>query len=337
MPFQPYADRHKNLKGPGDQRPTAEEVVRDQNLVDGLKASTVLITGCTSGIGIETARALYLTGAKIYITARDTKKGEQVASELSTDPSRPIHVIEMRLDSFGSIRAAAKKFLAAESKLNILIDNAGVMACPKGTTVDGCETQFGTNHLGHFLLFQLLKPALLAAATPAFPSRVISLSSTSHRNCPKLQFDDLDFSKSEYNPGVAYARSKLANIFFANELDRRYRDSSLRAFSLHPGSIKTPLQRHVQDAEFYKSATADPEYQAQVKSPEQGAATTVWAAVAKELANQGGIYLDDVGEADVATPEGPAWRSGHGQQIFNSEDEKKLWEVSNKLCGIEDC
>ncbi|KAF2162114.1 hypothetical protein M409DRAFT_27494 [Zasmidium cellare ATCC 36951] len=336
MPFQPYADRHKNLKGPGDERPTAEEVVKDQGLVGGLKGRTIFITGCTSGIGIETARALYLTGANIYITARDTKKGEQVASEFATDPSRPIHVVEMRLDSFDSIRAAAQKFLAAESKLNILIDNAGIMACPKGTTVDGHESQFGTNHLGHFLLFQLLKPALLSAETPEFPSRVISLSSTSHRNCSGLPFDDLDFSKSEYNPGIAYARSKLANIFFANELDRRYKDSNLRAFSLHPGSIKTPLQRHVQDADFYKNAIGNPEYQAQTKSPEQGAATTVWAALAKELAGRGGIYLDDVGEVGVATPEGPAWRSGHGQQIYNPEDENKLWELSNKLCGIQE-
>lgn len=285
---------------------------------------------------LETDIGRYLTGANVYITARDTKKGEQVASQLATDSSRPVNVIEMRLDSFESIRAAAEKFLDREQKLNILIDNAGVMACPKGTTVDGFESQFGTNHLGHFLLFQLLKPALLAAATPELPSRVISLSSTSHRGCPELPFDDLDFSKSDYNPGVAYARSKLANIYFANELDRRYKASNLRAFSLHPGSIKTPLQRHMQDAEVYKTAMANPEYQAQTKSTEQGAATSVWAAIAKELADRGGIYLEDVGEAGVTAPDGPPWRPGHGQQIYNPEDEKKLWEVSNKLCGIQE-
>lgn len=278
----------------------------------------------------------YLTGAKIYITARDLSKGNQVARELCTDPSRAVNVIEMRLDSFDSIRSGAQKFLAVESKLNILIDNAGVMACPKSTTIDGHESQFGTNHLGHFLLFQLLKPALLAAASPDRPSRVISLSSTSHRNCAALPFDDLDFSRSEYSPGQAYARSKLANIYFANELDRRYQGRNLRALSLHPGSIKTPLQRHVQNAEFYKSATADPEYQAQVKSLEQGAATTVWAAIAESLSNRGGIYLEDVGEAEEAALEGPAWRTGYGKQICSPVDEKKLWDVSSKLCGIQE-
>ncbi len=193
-PIRPYAEEHAALNGPGDQRPTAEQVINDQELAGGLKGVNVLITGCTSGIGIETARALYLTGANIWITARDTTKGNAIAAELSTDADRPVKVINMSLDSFASIRAAAQTYLSQSSTLNILINNAGVMATPEGHTVDVLELQFGTNHLGHFLLFQLLKPALLKAAPSERPSRVVAVSSTGHRGVSALDFDNLDFS-----------------------------------------------------------------------------------------------------------------------------------------------
>ncbi|KAK4631189.1 Short-chain dehydrogenase/reductase prx1, partial [Fulvia fulva] len=322
---QPYAQDHTNLQGPGDSRPTAKQVIEDQGLVDILPGTVVLITGCTSGIGIETARALYLTGATIYITARSLEKGQEVALDLATDPQRPVKVLEMSLDSFASIRAAAQTFLEQESKLNILICNAGVMACPQTTTKDGFEYQFGTNHLGHFLLFQLLKHALLAGATPSHPSRVISVSSTGHRIVPSLPLTDLDFSKSQYHPFTAYGRSKLANIYFANHLTRLYATKHLHALSLHPGSIKTPLQRHVDQTDFYAKATSDPEYQRQVKSVEQGAATTVWAAVGKEWMHRGGVYLEDVGEAGPVVPGGTAFGTGYGEAAYRPEDERKLW------------
>jgi NAD(P)-dependent dehydrogenase (short-subunit alcohol dehydrogenase family) len=331
-PVRPYAQQHAALNGPGDQRPTAEQVVRDQN--NGLRGYNILITGCTSGIGVETARALYLTGANIWITARDIPKGEAVAKELSTDSTRPIKVIEMRLDSFDSIRKGAASFLSQTSKLNILINNAGIMATPEGKTADGHELQFGTNYLGHFLLFHLLKPALLAGASAERPSRVISVSSTGHRNIQKMDFDNLDFSKSPYHPVMAYGNSKLANIYFANELTRRYQSQHLHALSLHPGSIKTPLQHHMAGSPQYDAVMADPEYQRQTKSVEQGAATTVWAAIGKEWNERGGVYLEDVGEAELATKEGSLYRTGYGEAAYNPEDEKKLWEVSDRMCGI---
>lgn len=336
-PLQPYAERHKDLQGPGDARPTAEQIIHDQRLAGALPGHVILITGCTSGIGIETARALNLTGAKIYITARNLVKGKQVATELSTDPSRPVQVLEMSLDSFTSIRAAAAEFLQKEKRLNILINNAGIMACPQGVTKDGFELQFGTNHLGHFLLFHLLKPALLAAATPTSPSRIITVSSSAHRNCSALPFDDVDFSKSPYNPWIAYARSKLANIYFSNELSRRYAAQNVLSLSLHPGSISTSLQQHVEGSEIFESAKQNPEYARQEKSLRQGAATTVWAAVGKEwVGSRGGVYLEDVGEAEAASKEGPAWRVGFGSAAFKPADERRLWEVSCWLCGLKE-
>ena len=336
-PLQPYADRHRDLQGPGDARPTAEDIIYDQGLVGALPGHVILITGCTSGIGIETARALYLTGARVYITARNLDKGRQVASELSTDLSRPVQVLEISLDSFASIRNAAEEFLKKEKKLNVLINNAGVMACPESVTEDGFELQFGTNHLGHFLLFHLLKPALLAAATPESPSRIIAVSSSAHRSCPAFPFHDLDFSKSQYNPWAAYGRSKLANIYFANELDRRYAAQNLLSLSLHPGSISTSLQQHVEGSEIFESAKRNREYARQEKSVGQGAATTVWAAVGREwVGRRGGVYLEDVGEAEAASVEGPAWRVGFGSAAYKPEDDRRLWEVSCRLCGVDE-
>ena len=333
-PIRPYAQQHVTLNGPGDQRPTAEQVIRDQNLVGALHGINILVTGCTSGIGVETARALYLTGATIYVTARDMTKGEAIAADISADPSRPVKVIEMSLDSFDSVRKGAEIYLSMTSKLNVLVNNAGVMACPNGTTADGHEQQFGTNHLGHFLLFQLLKPALLAGATAERPSRVISVSSTGHRRAGALDFEDLDFSKTEYSPFIAYGRSKLANIYFANELTRRFTDQNLHALSLHPGSISTTLQRHVTGMEIYKEIRKDPIYLAQAKNIAQGAATTVWAAVGKEWMHQGGLYLEDVGEAEPADPDGPLYGTGYSVEAYSPEDEKRLWDLSEHLCRV---
>ena len=337
MPLtQPYASVHASPKGPGDARPTATQIIHDQDLLNKLPGLTVLITGCTSGIGIETARALYLTGANIYITARNVAKGNEVAAELSTDPSRPVKVIEMSLDSFGSIRKGAAEFLKQESKLNILICNAGVMATPQGKTEDGFETQFGTNHLGHFLLFSLLKPALLTAATPERPSRVVAVSSTGHRLAPALEFENLNFEKTPYNAITAYGNSKLANVYFANHLTRLYSAQHLIGLSLHPGSIETPLRRHLEIAnpELIRRTVEDPHYQAQQKSTEQGAATTAWAAVGKEWTHRGGVYLEDAGEAGPMEPEGPAYRIGYSPVAYKPEDARKLWEVSEGWCGV---
>ncbi|CAI9627771.1 hypothetical protein GT037_005578 [Alternaria burnsii] len=226
--FTRYAAVHANPKGPGDARPTAEQIIRDEGLNGKLIEKTILITGCSSGIGIETVRALKLTGARIFATVRDLEKGKKALSDI-LEP-RKVELSHLNLNSLASVRKFAAEFLAASNnQLNILINNAGIMSCPKGTTEDGFKLQVGTCHLAHFLLFQLVKPALLASTRPNFHSRVVSVASMAHRYFP-LKFDNFQLRHGEYHPEHAYAK--------------------------------------------------DPVLAATRKTPEQGAATTVWAAVA---------------------------------------------------------
>lgn len=185
--------------------------------------------------------------------------------------------------------------------------------------------------LGHFYLFQLVKDALLASASPSFNSRVISVSSAAHRRTT-IHLDDLNFEHTEYDPLVAYGQSKLANVHFANELDRRYQSQNLRAVSLHPGGIVTRLARYLPQGT--SDVQGDPQISKILKSPGQGAATGVWAAVAKELAGRGGLYLDDVAEAEPTPPGAPYWAGGYGASAFDPPTEEKLWTASLDLTGI---
>ncbi|KAL0044735.1 hypothetical protein WJX82_007449 [Trebouxia sp. C0006] len=174
--------------------------------------------GCSSGTGVETARALHATGADLYLTVRDMKKGQDVVKDILDSPSSnqgKLELLHFELDSLQSVRDCAEHFLSRSSSLNILINNAGVMCRPEAQTKDAFETHFGTNHLAHFLLFQLLKPALLSASTPDFDSRVVSVSSITHILSPII-FDDLHLKKSGYHPHKAYTQSKTANIYLAN-------------------------------------------------------------------------------------------------------------------------
>lgn len=335
----PYAEQHdlKNVKGPGDARPGAVQIVQDQGLVDSpdWAGRVVLVTGCSpGGLGPETAKAIHLTGADVFITSRDLAKGQQVVDEILADgkPGK-VEAIQMDLGSLASIRTAAADFLRKSgNKLNVLILNAGIMACPQGKTKDGFELQLGTNHLGHFLLFQLLKDALLASATPSFNSRVVVVASAAHRR-GKIQFDDLNFEKTEYDPFGAYDQSKLANILFANELDRRYKSQGLRALSLHPGGILTPLTRYMPTVGDMK---ADPLLYSMLKDPAQGAATTVWGAVAKEWEGKGGVYLDEVAEGWLTPDDALYYHGGYAPQAFDPPAEKKLWDVSLELVGLKE-
>ena len=228
----PYAAAHQSTQGPGDARPTALQIVKDNDLEGKLTDKVIFITGCSSGIGIETARALAVTGARIFCSARDLKKGKAALGDI-LEPGR-VELIELDMNSLDSVRACADEFLSKSPKLNVLINNAGVMRTPEGKTVDGFETQFGTNYLAHFLLFNLLKPALLAGSTPAFHSRVVNVSSESHR-LSEIHFDNLNLENGAYDPGVAYAQSKVATIYMANEIETRYGPSGLHGLSLHPG------------------------------------------------------------------------------------------------------
>lgn len=326
-----YQAAHKAPNGPGDARPTALDIVKDEGLEGKLGDKVALITGCSSGIGIETARAMAATGAKLFLGVRDTAKGQSALSDIL----KPGHVelLKMDLNSLDSVRSAAEELKRQTKTLNILINNAGVMATPEGKTADGFETQFGTNHLAHFLLFQLVKPLLLASSTPQFNSRVVALASSGHRG-GGVRFDDYGFEKEKYAPWAAYGQSKTANIYMANEIDRRYGPKGLHALSLHPGGIMTGLQIHVSD-ETKKGWTENEEVGKFFKSPAQGAATTVYAALSKEWEGKGGKYLEDCGVAELAGANA-SMALGHAAHAYNEEGEKRLWADSCKFVGVED-
>ncbi|THV67016.1 NAD(P)-binding protein [Aureobasidium pullulans] len=333
-PFQPYADRYLDYSNGNDARPTALDAVKDLNLVDKLQDKVILITGASAGLGSETARALHATGAKLYLTFRDKARGQATAEELmGSNPhgKRPT-LIEMELASLDSVREAAKQFLDQEKRLDILINNAGIMAVLEGRTVDGFETQLGVNHFGHFLFFQLLKPVLLASGTSECPSRVITLSSAGHK-ANGIFLEDLDMSKQGYQPMIAYAQSKTANIYMANSIERHYGARSLRGLSVHPGLIfTTQLGRHMSAGEM--EAFAPMAHLA--RSPEQGAATSVWAALSPHFDSRGGLYLADAGVSSPADEDENFGGPGYAPHAYDEDAEEKLWKLSYKAVGLQD-
>ncbi|KAE8353401.1 hypothetical protein BDV28DRAFT_108633 [Aspergillus coremiiformis] len=311
--------------------PTALEIIQNEGLEGKLQKKVILITGCSSGLGIITARALSVTGATLYLTARDVKKAKSALGDLLGKPN--VHLLTLNLDSLASVRTCAEDFLSKSSQLNILINNAAVMATPEGRTSDGFETQFGTNHVGHFLLFNLLKPALLASSTPEFNSRVVNVSSMAHR-WGEVEFDNLTLD-GIYEPWKAYGQSKTANVYTANEIERRYGAQGLHAFSLHPGGIRTGLQQYVPQEQM--DAWEQNETISVVwKTPEHGAATTVWAAVAKELEGQGGKYLEDCQIAEKHDPTTGMTGRGYAPWAYDEAKASQLWEVSLELVGMHE-
>ncbi|KAI5208983.1 putative short-chain dehydrogenase/reductase [Aureobasidium subglaciale] len=332
---RPYLDRHLTPNGPKDQRPTAIEVVKDLGLEGKLGNQVILITGGSAGLGVQTARALYLTGAKIYITVRNEQKGRKVIEAITKNApeGQAVEVVYMDLDDFDSVRAAAKDFIRRSGNLNILINNAGVMNAPKGKTLSGFETHMGSNHFGHFLFFQLLKPLLLSSSTPTQTSRVVTLSSYGHTLSP-IRFDDMAFEKSEYNPWVAYGQSKTANIYMANSIDRLYGSQGLHAVSVHPGVIfDTELMRHTTDDTLASLGGRDV-YGKIEKSPEQGAATTVWAALTPHFNEKGGVYCADVGESVEAGEFAPVGGAEYVPHAYDRQAEDHLWELSCRAVGV---
>jgi NAD(P)-dependent dehydrogenase (short-subunit alcohol dehydrogenase family) len=320
-----YAAAHADPQGPADARPTAIQIIHDEGAESKLIGKVIVITGISAGIGIETARALALTDATLFLTARDLPKARSALGDILY--SDKVHLIELDLNSFDSVRAGAAAILSKTDKVNILVNNAGIMAVPDlRFTKDGHELQFGTNHLAHFVLFQLLKPALLAASTPTFHSRVVAVSSAAHRRNGINDSDNYNFQKGGYSGQLSYDQSKTANVYMANEIERRYGAQGLHATSVHPGAILTELTRHMDESAI--SAILDRDgMRKSLKSTEQGAATTVWAAIGKELEGTGGKYLQDcrVGvDADVAP------------HTYNPEAEARLWRDSLKLVGVEE-
>jgi NAD(P)-dependent dehydrogenase (short-subunit alcohol dehydrogenase family) len=341
--FRPYAGLHANPKGPGDARPTAMQVLQDEKLVGALSNLTVLITGATGGIGAATAKAIYETGARTFITARSLSKGQKLVQEIAGDnKDNRLELIILDLTSLDSVRSAAESFLAKSNQLNILINNAGLSTGSHQKDPHGIELQFSTNHLSHFLLFMLLKPTLLASATPALPSRVVSVASVSHRYVPAIHLDDLSL---DHTPDTAqtvygYAHSKLANIHFANALERRFGGRGLHAFSLQPGGVATELFGAWMDEATIAAAYGTGDRARFAKSAEQGAATTVWAAVGKALEGKGGLYLEDLAVAhEVDAPKeewAQWWVPGYAPWAYDEAAEERLWKESARLVGVEE-
>lgn len=329
----PYTSAHSNPQGAGDARPTALQIIHDESLEGKLSDKIIIITGSTSGIGIETARALSATGARLFLTARDTAQAEKTLAEILE--SDRVELIKMDISSFTSIRTGAAEILArSRNQVNILVNNAGIMGVKDlELTDDGQEIHFATNYLGHFLLFQLLKPALLVSSSAEFHSRVVNVASSAHRACHLKESDNYNFEKGGYNYGAAYANSKLASVYMANEIDRRYGHLGLHATSLHPGGINTNLARHVGKG-FVDHLMSDENILRIMKSSQQGAATTILAAVGKEWESKGGKYLEDCEEAKRGVDDNETFGVGYVRQTYDLENEKRLWKDSLLLVGM---
>jgi NAD(P)-dependent dehydrogenase (short-subunit alcohol dehydrogenase family) len=309
-----------------DRSSTSDEVLDGIDLTGRL----ALVTGASSGLGAETARALAAHGASVVMTGRDLAKTGSVAEKIqSSTGNRSVEVMELHLEKPASVRAFAKACLARHRALHMLIGNAGVMACPLQRTAEGWEMQFATNHLGHFLLGCLLAPALRAAA----PSRVVSVSSAGHSFSPVV-FEDIHFERRPYDKWQAYGQAKSANVLYAVELDRRVADHGVRALALHPGGIVTELGRHLdaEDVRLIRARAAEhaPEGKAFWKSPEQGAATQLFAATAPELDGLGGLYLEDVQVSGIEPcPQG----RGCSAWALDPEAARRLWTLSESTLG----
>jgi NAD(P)-dependent dehydrogenase (short-subunit alcohol dehydrogenase family) len=291
-----------------------------------LTGQRILVTGASAGLGQETVRALAAAGAEVVMPVRDPSKGGAAASAIRESvPDARLESGELDLASLASVRACAARFLDEHDRLDGLICNAGIMACPQGTTSDGFETQMGTNHVGHFLLATLLEPALLAGA----PSRVVSLTSAGHK-FSDVDLDDPWFERTPYDPWLSYGRSKSANALFALALDRRLGDQGVHAWSVHPGGIHTELGRHLTEESLSALAgarrgRAAPKW----KSIPQGAATSVWAVTAPELVDHGGRYLEDCGVAPLVEEAGA--ENGVMRYAQDPDHADELWSWSEAV------
>ncbi|QYS95464.1 hypothetical protein H0G86_002756 [Trichoderma simmonsii] len=325
-----YAEAHAKQHGPGDERPTALQIVKDEQREGTMTDKVVFITGCSSGLGVETARAMKATGATVFVTARNLEKAKEALGDILSGDR--VHLLKMDLESFDNVRSCVNEFKSMSSTLNILIENAGIRHVPFGRTRDGFEKHWGTNHLSHFLLLELLRPMLLASSTPEFSSRAIIVSSTAHRNAP-MDFSDLNWEKRKYVPSIAYGQSKLANVYTASEIERRYGAQGLHAWSVHPGGIRTGLQApstfDIKDwLVVIKSgpmATLNT-----MMNAEQGASTSVWAALSRDLEGQGGKYCE---RNRFSEPLKKGWKMidpGHAEWCYDEKAAARLYDLSMK-------
>jgi len=316
-----------------DANSTTDQVLDGVNLA----GKRVLITGVSAGLGVETARSLAAHGAYVVGAVRDIAKAKRATQGVLADAKQPggLELIELDLASLTSVRKCADQLLAKGDTFDLVIANAGIMACPFGKTVDGFEMQFGTNHLGHFVLVNRIASLMKSG------SRLVNLSSAGHR-FSDVDMDDPNFDHTPYNDWAAYGRSKTANVLFAVEFDRRHKQNGIRATAVHPGGIQTELTRHMDNAVIQQRID---EINAQAKKAgkppfrwktlEQGAATTVWAAVVANADDVGGRYCEDchVGELLGDGEEAGMISAGVRPYALDAERAKALWAKSEEMVG----
>ena len=311
---------------------TTDEVLAGVNL----SGKRVLVTGVSAGLGVETARALAAHGAQVVGAARDLAKAKRATQQVLADAAHggSLELVELDLASLASVRACAQALLAQDKRFDLVIANAGVMATPFGHTADGFETQFGTNHLGHFVLVNRIVPLLAPGA------RVVNLSSAGHRFA-NVDLEDPNFQHTPYAEFVAYGRSKTANILFTVEFDRRHRGDGVRAAAVHPGGIRTELVRHMDPTVLQTmvdrinadhAARGEPPYS--WKTIPQGAATSVWAGVVASAEDVGGRYCEDCHVSQLVEDKNlNDIREGVRPYALDPEAAKALWTLSEKMVG----
>jgi len=297
---------------------TAAEVVAGHDL----SGKIVIVTGGNSGIGLETVRTLADAGAEVVVGARDRHKADKQLSDLER-----VSFIPLDLADPASVHQFSEQFLRRHDRLHILINNAGLFR-PPNLLKDkrGYELQFGVNHLGHFQLTGLLWPALKKAGG----TRVVAVSSTGHRH-HGLDLDDINFEKHPYNGMAAYGQSKTAEILFTVQLDKIGQPCNIRAFSLHPGAIETDVFRYMTEDQLQEWKKGVKRF----KTPQQGAATTVWCAISGQLDGMGGVYCEDCNIATVIpddAPPGP--RPGVRAYALDPEKAAALWRFSEQATGV---
>src|SRR5271156_6734240 len=313
---------------------TTEDVLTGVNL----RGKRILVTGVSAGIGIETARSLVAHGAQVVGAVRDLAKAEASTAEIRKDAAAhggSFELIALDLSNLKSVRAAADALLAAGKPFDVVIANAGVMATPFGHTADGFETQFGTNHLGHFVFVNRIAPLLRAGG------RGISLSSSGHRFA-NVDLADPNFERTVYEPFVAYGRSKTANILFAVAFDERHRERGVRAAAVHPGAIRTELGRHLDPSVLQKLFDQmNQQLAAQGKDPfqwktiPQGAATSVWAGVVAPADEIGGRYCENCHVAGIVARDVTPGTIVEGvlEYAVDPNTAEALWKKSEELVG----
>jgi NAD(P)-dependent dehydrogenase (short-subunit alcohol dehydrogenase family) len=312
--------QHKTGSGFGATS-TADDVLQGIDLTGKL----ALVTGGYSGIGLETTRALARAGARVVVPARRPAVAEQALTDVSG-----VELDELDLGDLESVRGFSERFLASGRTLDMVIDSAGIMACPETRVGPGWEAQFATNHLGHFALVNRLWPAIAPGG-----ARVVSVSSRGH-HLSGIRWDDIHWRRG-YDKWAAYGQAKTANVLFAVQLDKLGRDAGVRAFALHPGGIITPLQRHLAKEEMIERGWIDEDGNVLnpqgFKTPQQGAATQVWAATSPQLDGIGGVYLEDCDIAEPA-PQGEE-RFGVKDWAIDPEQAARLWDLSVELTGVD--